>query len=79
MKCYFHYDEKTKERVLIPECWPVVNSYDIEDCTCQPDYVGFERKRYNEAIKAKNQEIKYLQKEIERLNKRVEYWHKKAK
>jgi len=33
MKCHFIIDDEVG-RVLIPECWPVVHSNDIEDCIC---------------------------------------------
>lgn len=81
MKCYFHYDEKTKTKVLIPGCWGTVHTGEIEDCICQDfkSEAGFARKRYNEMIKEKNEEITFLRKEVDRLNKRLEYWHKKAK
>jgi len=31
-KCYFAHEGK--ERYLVPECWPVINSGNIEDCQC---------------------------------------------
>lgn len=79
MKCYFTYDEKSGQKVLIPQCWGTVHSNDIRDCYCPETHAEFERKRYNEAIKIKDKEIAEMQREIERLNKRVEFWHKKAK
>ena len=81
MRCYYTYDEKTGERVLIPECWGTVHSNDIRDCQCDKTVTvsQFEKKAYNEMLTAKNREIKQLQKEINRLNSRVEFWHKKAK
>lgn len=79
MKCYYTYDEKTGEKVLIPQCWGTVHSNDIRDCYCKPTFAQFERERYNTILNEKNAEIEALQKEINRLNSRVEFWHKKAK
>lgn len=81
MHCYFTYDEKSGERVLIPGCWSVVNSNDIETCTCKPVNFEkrFEKKVFNEILKSKEKEISELQKEINRLNSRVEFWHRKLK
>lgn len=78
LKCYFTYDEKTRQRVLIPGCWSVVNSNDISDCTCKKaNFNEFEKQRYNEVVKKLNDEISALSKEITRLEKRVEFWHNK--
>jgi len=33
MKCHYAHP-KGEEKVLIPECWNVVMSGNIEDCTC---------------------------------------------
>lgn len=33
-KCHHIYDKKTNQKVLIPMCWSVTISNDIEDCTC---------------------------------------------
>ena len=77
--CYFTYDERSGERVLVPGCWSVAISSDIETCTCKPRNFEnrFERKEFNEILKSKEKEIIELQKEINRLNSRVEFWHKK--
>lgn len=81
MKCYFHFDEKSGKKILIPYCWSVLLSDDIRDCTCEKltTVASFEKERYNNELTAKNSEIVELQKEIKRLNLRVEFWQKKSK
>lgn len=37
MKCYFHFDEKTGKKILIPYCWSVLWSDDIRDCRCESE------------------------------------------
>ena len=74
MKCYFHFDEESKQKVLIPGCWSVVHSNDIEDCNCSnTTFSQFEKQRYNEVLKEKCKIISEYEKEIIRLNKRIEY------
>lgn len=74
MKCYFHFDEESKQKFLIPGCWSVVHSNDIEDCTCNNlTFSQFEKQRYNEVIKEKCKLISDYEKEITRLNKRIEF------
>jgi len=74
MKCYFAHDIDGKH--LIPGCWSVVISNDIETCTCKPDYMDnynrFEKKEYNKEIQVKNEIIKDYQAEIRRLNQVIE-------
>lgn len=78
MKCYFHFDEESKQRILIPGCWSVVHSNDIEDCTCNNlTFYQFERQRYNDILKEKCTIISEYEKEIIRLNKRIEQLTKK--
>ncbi len=82
MKCYYTWDNKRNIKVLIPECWPVVNSGDIEDCTCEFNIVteyDFAQDRFNKKLKEKdeiiirqNQEIEYLQKENQKLINKLE-------
>lgn len=80
MKCYFHFDEKSGKKILIPYCWSVLWSDDIRDCRCESEtFSKFENQRYNEVLEEKTREIKEMQKEINRLNLRVEFWQKKAK
>lgn len=73
MKCYYTYDELTKSKVLIPQCWSVVHSYEIKDCNCDVNisFHQFEKQSYNKIIAEKNKEIEYLQFEIKRLNKLI--------
>ena len=80
MKCYFHFDEKSGNKILIPYCWSVLWSNDISECTCEKftTVADFEKKIYNEELTEKNREILELQKEIKRLNSRVEFWQKKS-
>lgn len=79
MRCYFHFDEKTRGKYLIPYCWSVLNSNDIEDCDCEKytTFAGFERQKFNEILTEKNKELAEMEKEILRLNKRVESLCKK--
>lgn len=67
MKCYYTFDEVTKQKVLIPGCMSVVNSNEIEDCCCTDTFASFENKRYNELLKEKNIEIQSLRSELKRL------------
>ena len=69
MKCHYIYTENG-EKVLIPECWPVVLSYDISQCICHDkDFAPLERERYNETVKSLLQEIKDLKQENAYLNR----------
>lgn len=78
MKCYYHYDEVSQTKILIPQCWATIHSNDIEDCICTPSdtYHRFEREEFNK-IKEKDKQIKEMQELIIELNKKVEFWHKK--
>jgi len=67
MKCYYTFDEVTKQKVLIPGCMSVVNSNEIEDCCCTDTFASFENKRYNEILKEKNIEIQSIRSELKRL------------
>ncbi len=43
--CHHIKNRQTQETVLIPQCWNVVISNDIEDCVCHiPKYEGVEPK-----------------------------------
>lgn len=70
-KCYFHKDGELGD-VLIPWCWDVVHSNDINDCTCSDafpqTFVEFEKKRFNYELKERNHYIEELESEISRLN-----------
>lgn len=65
MRC--HYENiKGVGRVLIPTCWAVVISGDIELCTCKPtSYESFERERYNKEVKRLKGIIEGLEEENE--------------
>lgn len=77
MKCHY-IDTENGEKVLIPECWPVVLSYDISQCICRDkDFAAFERERYNEIVKSLRQEIKDLKQEIDYLNRILKKFPKK--
>lgn len=80
MRCYYHFDEKTKTKILIPYCLAVVHSDDKEDCTCVPDtFAQFEKERYNKVLSEKSLEINGMRDIIDKLNKRVEFLTKKKK
>lgn len=78
MKCHYIYTENG-EKVLIPECWPVVLSYDISQCICRDKktVADFEREQYNETVKHLRQEIKDLKQEIDYLNRILKKFPKK--
>lgn len=64
MKCHYVHD-KVAGKVLIPECWAVVLSGDISDCTCHSGsedltFAQFERERYNQELEKRNAIIKEL-------------------
>jgi hypothetical protein len=74
MKC--HYENiKGVGKVLIPECWPVVLSGDIRDCTCKMEpqtFASFERQEYNKEVKRLKAKIKELEDENEYYRKILE-------
>ena len=62
MKCHYVYDE-IAGKVLIPECWAVVLSGYIRDCTCRDEnltFAQFEREQYNKELEKRNAIIKEL-------------------
>ena len=65
-KCHYIYD-KQAGKVLIPCCWAVVLSNDIQDCT----FAQFERERYNKELEKRNSIIKELQSENKYLHKEL--------
>lgn len=70
-KCHYTY-VKSIGKVLIPCCWAVVISQNMEDCTCRlyPEtYAQFERKEYNEKLSEQKKYIGELEKEVNRLNR----------
>lgn len=78
MKCHYTYTEDGM-KVLIPYCWPVVLSGDMRDCICRQEqtFNQFEKKIYNEKVKALQQEIKDLEKENADLNRIIKKITKK--
>lgn len=74
MKC--HYENiKGVGKVLIPVCWPVVLSADIQDCTCKREpqiFASFERQEYNKEVKRLKAKIKDLEDENEYYRKILE-------
>ena len=46
MKCYYSYDNEIG-KFIVPQCYAVMHSDDISDCTCSGYYYQFEKlKRY---------------------------------
>lgn len=75
MKC--HYENiKGVGKVLIPVCWPVVLTGDIQDCTCKREpltFAAFERQEYNKEVKRLKAKIKELEDENEYYRKILEH------
>lgn len=68
MKCHFTTTDDGK-KVLIPNCWNVVNSNDISLCSCKVEtFASFEKQRYNEVCNSQRNKIIELEKEVIRLN-----------
>ena len=67
-KCHYVYDKKAG-KVLIPGCWSVAISGDMERCTCRlgTSEKKFETREFNRLLKEKNEYIKNLEKENARL------------
>lgn len=63
MRC--HYENVVGVgRFLIPGCWPVVISNDIDMCICHPTtYEGFERESYQKEVNRLKGIIEELEKE----------------
>lgn len=79
MKCHYTYDPEVG-KVLIPGCWAVVHSGDMEDCTCRTEpttQAGFERQRYNETVRDLRQQIKELESYNAHLNRTIKKLLKK--
>jgi hypothetical protein len=62
--------------VLIPQCWSVVHTGDIKDCTCASrktkGYTAFENIEFNKILEEKDKYIAELEKENQRLWKALE-------
>jgi hypothetical protein len=79
-KCYYTYDEKTLKKVLIPLCWSVVISNDIEDCICaNNNNDAYIHKSYNDDIKKLKGIIDCLHKEVSSLVGQLEKANEKLK
>lgn len=71
MKCHFTTTDDGK-KVLIPNCWDVVNSNDISLCSCKVEtFASFEKQRYNEVCTSQRNKIIELEKEVIRLNRQL--------
>lgn len=63
MRCHYENVEGVG-RVLIPGCWPVAISNDMNMCICHPTtYAAFERESYQKEIKRLKGIIEELEKE----------------
>lgn len=71
MKCYYTYQDGV--RYLIPQCYDVLYSDDIEDCNCSSPLTGhqFEKERFNKVVAEKNETIEILLSENARLLKEM--------
>lgn len=56
---FCHYIEDRGDKILIPYCYSVVMSGDIEDCICPNPHI-------------KNKEIRVRQNEIDRLQREID-------
>ena len=75
MRCHYIYVKKKK--ILIPECWQVVHTNDISQCTCKPQtFEQFEKEKYNDVLGRFKTENEELQKEVFRLRRIVNKLHK---
>lgn len=71
MRCHFTTTDDGK-KVLIPNCWNVVNSNDISLCSCKVEtFASFEKQRYNEVCTSQRKQIIELEKEVIRLNRQL--------
>lgn len=71
MKCHWSYYiyKGKKKKCLIPMCYNVVHSDNIDDCTCREPSTAyqFERKRFQEVVDNQRQSIIELEEENKRL------------
>lgn len=79
-KCKYIYTTKG-EKVLIPECWPVVLSGDMRDCICRKDKTPavYEKEKYNEEVRELRKEISDLEKENAELYRIIRKLTKKRR
>lgn len=70
-KCHYIYDEEIG-KVLIPGCYGMLHTEDMNFCTCR-DYpetaAQFEKREYNETVNKLKAENKELKKENALLNR----------
>lgn len=80
MKCHYIYTEDGL-KVLIPGCMAVAVSGDIQDCTCRNELTErqFERKEYNDTVKALRKQVKDLERENIQQNRIIKNLLKKIK
>ena len=60
MRCHIYRDPKDKKGYLIPGCWSVAISGDIDDCICGPDQLSPIESRFES-----------IERRIEKLEKSV--------
>jgi hypothetical protein len=77
MRCHFTTTDDGK-KVLIPNCWDVVNTNDITNCSCKVEtFNSFEKQRYNEVLTSQRNKIIELEQEVIRLNRQLRKQYKK--
>jgi len=73
MRCHY-VKGKNNEKVIIPGCWDVTHSNNMNDCTCKTKsltFASFEKERYNTILNEKNSLIESLQTEIVELKRQI--------
>jgi hypothetical protein len=82
MRCYFVWDEVTKQKILIPGCYGSAHWIHLNDtshCCCpkpEKTFKKFEKEEYNKTIRQLADDLQYLKKEynsilriLQKLNK----------
>jgi hypothetical protein len=75
MKCHFIWDEQTKAKYLIPECYGSLHREDLSMCTCYKRLKSqkeFEKSEYNRRVNQLENDLEYLQKEYNALLRIIE-------
>lgn len=75
MRCYFAWDEETKQKILIPWCYGSMHQEDLSCCTCakpNKSQKQFEKEEYNKKVNELNEELEHLRKEYNVLLKIIE-------
>lgn len=67
MKCHYYKDPKDGEKYLIPGCWPVVHSGEIDDCICYRSKITKRRITPNEKVSELQSEVEYWKRKYEEL------------